>query len=182
VEIRRSVASLLPFRSVKDLQARTRGTDVLITGKLEVADRSVGLQLQHSTDGQSFQTLQEVGTEHISGNQLNITHHKAPAGPNFYRLQFSGIQGKKYSEVVSAVIEGKSSLRIFPNPNTGSFSIEDNQNRELSIRIFNANGSLCLQTTVKPGSRVNLNQPAGVYHYELLHKNRKVSMGTLIVR
>jgi hypothetical protein len=182
VEIRRSAASLLPFRSVKELKARSRGTDVMITGKLEMPDKSVGLQLQHSTDGRLFQTLQEVTTEQISGSQLNITHQKAPAGPNFYRLQFSGIQGKKYSEVVSAVVEENSSLRIFPNPNAGSFRIEDNQNRELSIRIFNANGSLCLQKTVEPGSQVNLNQPAGIYRYELMHKNRKLSMGTLILR
>lgn len=56
-----------------------------------------------------------------------------------------------------------SSVKIFPNPNRGSFRIESSRTGQMTLSIFDMRGRLLLDQIVFPGEQVQVDLPPATY-------------------
>ncbi|MES2646613.1 MAG: T9SS type A sorting domain-containing protein [Bacteroidota bacterium] len=147
-------------------------------------------EVQRSNDGQSFSALKSVASKQISAGVANYSvSDDQPLETSFYRVKVLDKDGSSwFSKVVKLQNEKvKSSLAIFPNPNKGSFtinnisaiafkslSIYDAQGRKLSFRATNmneANKSVNIQIT---------DSKTGVYFVQYNNENQKMHSRFLV--
>ncbi len=92
-----------------------------------VEEQNAGFEIQHSSDGTSWEVLDFVkgmGTTQLS-QSYQFIHQKAPVGTNYYRLKQLDVDGAfEYSKIESIKIEGKvAQFEIYPNPTTDLVNI-----------------------------------------------------------
>jgi hypothetical protein len=106
-----------------------------------------GFDIQHSTNGKSWNVIGNVVAAGESRVQANYTfEHKAPAkGQNFYRLKMID-QDKTFSmsKIISAIFDKTPLLTIYPNP--------------ASDRILISNDELVKQGTLHTASGVKVSE------------------------
>jgi hypothetical protein len=146
--------------------------------------------LQHSTDGIRFVTLQKVLTQAVGGNSAaglyyQTTNSKPSTGHNYYRLQQVDIDGKStlYANVIDLNRLGKgSSVNIYPNPVNDVLNI-DLMATEASVtvvKITDMSGRLIqqVQTNAVQGFntiQVNLSAlSSGLYTIQLLENGQSL--------
>jgi Secretion system C-terminal sorting domain len=85
------------------------------------------------------------------------------------------------------VEKGPLSIKAFPNPTSGSFTVDwgDGINTEGgNIRVFNMLGQMVFQQTIpsiETRAQLELNVPSGVYHIRLNFKENKVFQGKVVI-
>ena len=146
--------------------------------------------LQHSTDGIRFVTLQKVLTQAVGGNSATSLYYQTinstpSTGHNYYRLQQVDIDGKStlYANVIDLNRLGKgSSVNIYPNPVNDVLNI-DLMATEASVtvvKITDMSGRLIqqVQTNAVQGLntiQVNLNAlSSGLYTIQLLENGQSL--------
>jgi methionine-rich copper-binding protein CopC len=147
-------------------------------------------EVQRSVDGQSFAALKSVASKQVSAGiaSYSVSDDK-PLPTSFYRVKVIDKDGSSwFSKVVKYQNEkANTSLAIFPNPNKGSFtinnitsaafkslSIYDAQGRKLSFSATNmneANKSVNIQLT---------DSKVGVYFVQYNNVNEKMHSRFLV--
>jgi Secretion system C-terminal sorting domain len=85
------------------------------------------------------------------------------------------------------VEKGPLSIKAFPNPTSGSFTVdwEDGINTEGGIiRVFNMLGQMIFQQTIPSNdtrTQLELNVPSGIYHIRMNFKENKVFQGRVLI-
>lgn len=81
------------------------------------------------------------------------------------------------------ILGNNTSIKIYPNPNNGCFSIDLNSNEKYTIEVFNIVGQLIHHGELQPGSNlIELKTLAGMYQYNILKNAKTVSKGKIIVQ
>ncbi|MEM9889084.1 MAG: T9SS type A sorting domain-containing protein [Bacteroidota bacterium] len=136
-------------------------------------------EVEHSIDGKSFQNIHKKDAE---SEQLQVLFHywlhKTPKrGDNYYRLKMIDLDGSfAYSEVVVVKWEEKSKIKVYPNPSTDYFTLQQTTHQEdFELRLTNSNGQQVRYWAVEGGSADQSfalsNLPTGIY--QLIYTDSK---------
>jgi hypothetical protein len=120
--------------------------------------------IQHSSDGEHFATLETIGSKAPNGNcstplDYVMRNMKTVFGHNYYRLQQVDINGatSMHSKIVDLVRTADGSeLMLYPNPakNLVTLDLNSNEFSTLTIRINDMNGRIVkeVKSSAQPGS------------------------------
>jgi PKD repeat protein len=127
------------------------------------------IQLPPSIYGQSS-VMFSFENRSYWGGQLYIDNIHVPQGP----------------ASVNTISSADNKVVLYPNPNSGSFTIQvsgQQASSEVVVEIYNVLGQQIYQSTFTSGTtKVNLQNPAGSYIYRVRTLNGKqLSMGKLII-
>lgn len=79
-------------------------------------------------------------------------------------------------------ITKENSIKVFPNPNNGSFNIEINIPGEFNIEFFNTLGQVVYKENLNYGlNKINLEVKSGVYYYTILNNKTIVKQNKLFI-
>jgi hypothetical protein len=74
---------------------------------------------------------------------------------------------------------GQEAVKVFPNPTTGEIRWEGLEHEEVTLRVYDALGRLCLQQTTRE-SRADLGGlPPGLYCWQMVAAGKKVYAGKI---
>lgn len=132
--------------------------------------------VERSVDGSNFEELANLdgagnSTEKHSYSYLDRT---AKTGLNYYRLRQTDFDGTFTNSNIIAIrsVESKGLFTIFPNPNTGTFtlSFEGEDTGDYDLKVFNTLGAVVFSSPVNASSSTTFFVPelsAGVYTVHL---------------
>ncbi|MBA4053673.1 MAG: hypothetical protein C0490_03075, partial [Marivirga sp.] len=126
---------------------------------------------QHAADGVSFVDIDRVKGAGNSSVRLDYEsiHYQPAYTKNYYRLKQTDFDGQfSYSQVVFVYADEKSLPTVYPNPATNEWLVDfsGQEIKERVIRLFDGNGSKCLEYKTNGESIVKFkrnNLPAGIY-------------------
>jgi hypothetical protein len=182
VEIRRSIATTLPFRSVTAFNARKEGSSIRLSGQIEAADDRYTVSMEHSRDGRDFRKLETLSSVHLKEGRLWYLHQKPFDGINYYRLLFEGPDSKNFSAPVVLRLSPDLSIRLYPNPNHGSFKLDIPAGSPVFVKIWNSKGVLQMNQRIIAGKEINFGRTAGHYYYKLYRVDEILKTGSFIVQ
>ncbi|HVZ96049.1 MAG TPA: T9SS type A sorting domain-containing protein, partial [Chitinophagaceae bacterium] len=154
-----------------------------------------GYEVQHSTDGISFITIDNKSPLANNGGAANYTtiDSDASSGMNYYRIMSTDIDGKTaYSKIVKVNIDNAANTGItaYPNPitnNTIHLRILYKPAGDYNVRLISDAGKLILRQTVSnPGGylehliKVPSGASAGMYHLEVIEPGGAIHEFNLI--
>lgn len=130
--------------------------------------------VQHSNDGQAFETIARVNTPHHTTGSVRFYEYmdETPRiGWNYYRVRaVDNTNREAVSDVAQVALFGDSKLmHFYPNPVTDQLTIEilDSLNDDIQMQVVNANGTLMQTIDVpKDADRQDLDfsrLPSGTY-------------------
>ncbi|MEO9022256.1 MAG: T9SS type A sorting domain-containing protein [Ginsengibacter sp.] len=130
--------------------------------------------IEKSRDGVHFEFLQNVNSKTLNGNSDVTLHYNAyDANPlrgfTYYRLKQTNLDGKvKYANIVNVNLRQLQTISVYPNPTTGTISINGLSNSESKIKIewYDVSGRLQSQqiTQVQNGiATLNTQLSSGMY-------------------
>ena len=125
---------------------------------------SKGFNVEYSTDGRNFKTLQFVPAKAVAGNSAAVLHYEAKdnittAAIVYYRLKLESLSGSyQYSAIVN-VSRWLSTpqVLVYPNPVTNKLLelyIGDNT-KKLAVTIFDLHGKIILSKSYLAGQYSN---------------------------
>ncbi len=125
-----------------------------------------GFEIQHSTDGRNWQSIDFVAGSGTTTETLDYSYlHTNPSSKNnYYRLRQIDFDGREeFSRTVFVLIKNARTMtRIFPAVTDGLVYIEKGGEMDLKAAVFNANGQLLID--VKNTDRVDFtNMEPGIY-------------------
>lgn len=122
--------------------------------------------IEHSADGIHFSAL---GRQAGAGNstqprQYAFLHRDPPAGPNYYRLRQTDMDGAEQLSGIRVVQLG-GQLRVLPNPVAHSFTVAGLGETPVPARLYDGRGKLLWEGDCQEGEAVDLTRfPPGLYH------------------
>lgn len=131
--------------------------------------------IQKSADGQNFETIGRVEAAGNSNSliQYSFNDPKLRSGITYYRLAEYDIDGKvQYSEVRSVSREGIENVKVIPNPNNGSFTVQAiglAAEAEVKYILRNALSQQVFEAAENVGIAKTINiqhLPSGIYYLE----------------
>jgi hypothetical protein len=122
-----------------------------------------GFEVEMSENGLAYQKIAFIdgkGTSNTTNDYQLSTINQNDA---YYRLKQIDFDGKfTYSPVV--FVEGVETLKVYPNPNKGNFTVELGKiNQIATARLLNAQGKEVWSSQMKATTQITTNLPAGVY-------------------
>ena len=94
--------------------------------------------------------------------------------PELVDYIFGNQFGNVWNQNMSIESEKKIDLIVSPNPTSGSFRIQTEQQNELSIRIFDLSGRLIKSVKKEANERIQLKQSSGIYFLRITTDNRSI--------
>lgn len=77
----------------------------------------------------------------------------------------------------------KNSVKIYPNPSYGKITISTNSEAQLDFYIFDLEGILIYQTTLKNKETKAINAlKKGIYTYDVFEKDESVEEGRIVIK
>ncbi|RQO31153.1 hypothetical protein DBR32_10645 [Taibaiella sp. KBW10] len=134
--------------------------------------------VERSKDGMVFETIATV-TPTGSNSTYHYTDNQVKGRMQYYRLRIVDVDHKEaYSKVLSLSNECGHTLSIYPNPVQDKVRIEGLTAAQTLVQIFNAEGRLMVEQTVKATStELNIADLAdGVYHFVITSDGRSQTM------
>ena len=145
--------------------------------------------VERSKDGQVYTTLLTLPSKAANGNSTkSLIYQTTDADPikgfSYYRLKQTDYNGRyTYSKIVPVSFEGSNALKIYPNPNDGSFVIEPGNTMQQTVQLYDISGKLVLSRTINGKTNIdagNLNN--GVYNICISSANGTVNKRLVIAR
>jgi Secretion system C-terminal sorting domain len=135
-----------------DFQVKTHHKNAILTWKTSAEKDNALFEIEHSTDGSTFETIGEIkgnGTTLTAKNYTFTQSNLATNTTHYFRLRQIDFDGKSaLSTVVSATVEATKSLenwvKIYPTLATHEVTIEANSpsNKAVQIALFDGLGRL----------------------------------------
>lgn len=197
---RSGVTSLSPFAvgssgalpiELIDFYAFRADENVKLEWRTAMEINSDIFEIEHSTNGISFQKIGEVQAATFSNSALNYEFlHKNPFdGINYYRLKMRDLDGSfEYSEIRSVDLTNfenlSSPVTIYPNPTSDILNIRFNENiEEGRVELYNELGQKVLETPLNYSSKNTISVsdfPAGIYLINLKIEGRNITNRIMI--
>ncbi len=152
--------TLVTFGGERREQAGEKTEEVKLTWATASEVSNKGFEIQVSDNAQTFKKIAFVEGR---GNSTTVSSYQlAVSNPNdgYYRLKQVDFDGKfSYSPIV--FVEGVETLKVYPNPNSGTFTISVGKDKlDLPASLLNAQGVEVWRGTQ---TEVKANLPAGMY-------------------
>jgi hypothetical protein len=145
--------------------------------------------LQKSTNGIEFRTVASfAAVQGTTGSRkYNFTDRQLSHSHYFYRVQEVDKDEKKsFSKTVSVRIYFNNQYKIWPTlvQQGEGINLQTPTNKPIWFLLLDAAGKLAFKRLVQPGSPVYLNRHLsnGIYHYQLVERQKTVQSGTLIIQ
>ncbi len=164
------------------LKAIEKNNKVEITWNTRDELNNKGFNVQHSTDGISFTTLDFVNSNgNTSGSTYSYIDNIPFNGNNYYRVVQVDENGKTFnSPVVNVVIKNSQAFIIYPNPVRGQLNIQSNVNLEnAKISIRDMNGRNVYESNISGIGNIRVpvnNLAAGVYSVTIFESNKSIQL------
>ena len=132
-------------------------------------------------------TMREYNTKTVIGNPSTQQHNVATQVRSTQtQVGHGGVVSKLcYSIGIEQYEANGLQLTVYPNPNTGNFTISYNIEQNATLYIFDAQGkqvySLLLSAEQKSIEVNNLNLANGIYMYKVLNSGNMLHNGKLII-
>lgn len=178
--------TLLSFRA-----SAVGGQRVALDWVTGTEQNSSHFEIQHATNGRSWETIGRVAAAGESNSRLEYSfqHLGAAPGQNMYRLRQVDFDGTfDFSPVVLADLQGDKGprgLRVFPNPAIGqvvTLSLEGEWSSESRSTLYDINGRQVAEWIGLQSGSTTLELPplpAGIY--QLVSRDRSASVSERIV-
>ncbi|KXK44443.1 MAG: Delta-60 repeat-containing protein, partial [Bacteroidetes bacterium OLB11] len=144
--------------------------------------------LQHSTDGITFNTIAQVNSKGLNGNsqvrlEYQAENSKPQLGHNYYRLEQVDIDGRVsvHAKVIDLIwgADG-SSVNIYPNPTTDVLNVDlyAPTAQNTSVKVLDMSGRVVKQIDAKSQAGANHIQlslgdiASGVYTVQVYSNNK----------
>ncbi|KAA5533682.1 T9SS type A sorting domain-containing protein [Taibaiella lutea] len=132
------------------LTCKTDGNEVLLQWSADSDKEHMDFIIERSMDAKKFNTTGVVKSNYGFGTvrtEYSFTDKQPDNGINYYRLKQTEKNGKvHYSNLVSAFINTKQSVSIYPNPVNTILNIRTENTS--AVYIYNAAGQLVLTKTI----------------------------------
>jgi hypothetical protein len=128
-------------------EAKTQNKSVLINFGTATETNNDYFEIQHATDGSTFETIAQIkgnGTSNIP-HDYRYLHQNIAAGTHFYRLKQVDIDGKySFSAIVKTTLEQTLlPIVVYPNPAQDIIYIYNQTHQEpLSITLYDVLGNV----------------------------------------
>ncbi|HRP32484.1 MAG TPA: CARDB domain-containing protein, partial [Agriterribacter sp.] len=145
-----SINSALPLTLLKfEVKAERSNAQIKWTTTAEV--NTAHFEVEHSIDGNRFETIGTVMTANSAGtHQYAYTHLSLSGGTHYYRLKMVDRDGRyRYSSIQRITINTALQIGAYPNPASQQITISGLQ-PEGTVQLMTISGSLLGQW--KPGS------------------------------
>jgi hypothetical protein len=158
-----------------DFSVKNTNTTNEIKWQTATEIKNKGFEIERSNDGKSWQSVSFVVAK--GNNSIYTFTDKTPLPMSYYRLRQMDFDGQfEYSKVVVAKLSHqKSTVLVFPNPNTeGVIHIQGLPNEETNLSITNIYGQTVFQqkaTTESVALNVKNILSAGVYFVNVKTSN-----------
>lgn len=182
-------ATPLPV-SLQSFQANADHNDADLNWLTASEKNSSHFNVERSSNGRDFTFIGKVAARNNpSGASYTYTDANALInGTQYYRLQSVDQDGQaNYSQVVR-VYSGQGQqvpMLVYPNPASGSVTIESNVPEHSRLQLFNATGRLVLERQLEKGSsKIQLNTTSltkGIYILKL-EGNGKSNTSQLVIK
>ncbi len=145
-------------------------------------------EIQKSTDGRSFETIEKVNGQGTSSDATAYFYidENPFLGINYYRLNQVDFDGQsEYSEIRSVKFEDKvQEIIVYPNPvnKGGDFEIR-NIDENMILNVFDGNGKIILSKRLNNGLISTDEMPVGNYFFQIknIQNQEMLKVGKLIV-
>lgn len=151
-----NACSALPL-ALLDFYLKPHNTDILLSWKARQEIPIAYYEIEHSTDGKTFQNIGKIAALLIDeNNQVYQFLHQNPAKTtHYYRLKIVEDNGNyDYSNIISLSLkeDKKNMLRLFPNPVKEVIQLSLPKHitisSSLEVKIFNVLGELLLEEEI----------------------------------
>lgn len=153
--IQNSAAPLVLPVQLLSFTAETKNNGVLLNWNTSRELNASGFEVEHSSDGSSFQAVDHVNAAggYTITHHYTSTHTKPVAGLNYYRIKMVDIDGKfTYSDIRKVnIVQNNAPTAVFPNPATNVVNIQvsNTQASSYNYRLFTVNGQLITSGTAQ---------------------------------
>ena len=155
------ISTPLPV-SLLNFDGHKQGASDILNWSTSCEVNNAYFNLQHSTDGILFTTIDKINTKAPNGNCLTklnyeTTNAQSSAGHNYYRLEQVDINGEiaHNSKVLDLFRAANESITLFPNPCTATafLTITMSEQSPLTIKISDLSGRVMkvIQTDTQIG-------------------------------
>ncbi len=170
---------------MKSIILRDTSLNAVVVGNFDVKQDSITVAFPHNGDWYDY----------LSGQKINITkqafHFTLKAG-EFHLLTDKKQQQPEYSiapsKIITDTLNIQGTLKIFPNPNDGNFSLYINSQTEVTITIYDITGKEISRNKVNgKGKRIyslgkgNIPLKAGIYILKMQDNNRTISKKFIVL-
>lgn len=143
----RSRINPLPIQ-LSSFTAQKRDGKAELKWRTESETNNAYFTLERSNNAIDFKPIHTIQGAGDSHQRIDYSHidNSAQSGINYYRLSQTDFDGKQtFFDIQSVYFEPNSGLSIYPNPNTGSFSIERKSNHRVELRLIDMFGRISWQ-------------------------------------
>jgi|GEM_PF-327014 len=150
-------------------EAQSENANTVLKFSFEPSPGLTSLEIQHSSDQIDFETINryEDGLDKLS--QFTYVHKLPAPGANYYRLKFTGVDGKITYSPVRTVLYKSKLWNIYPNPAKDVIYAQSEKLKPVSFLIKDLQGRMVKKGAYKNGITVDGIIP-GVYLLELSSK------------
>ena len=153
-----------------NLTAGISGTSCKLTWYTLNEQGNKDFKIEHSTDNINWKEIGRVSSLAPDGNssqklQYSFIHKRPAIGKNNYRLkQIDFDETITYSKIVTATLNAKNKIIVYPNPSKGQINIAGTGKGDV-IQVYNPYGQLVLNKTAYLNiEHINLeSQLPGIY-------------------
>lgn len=161
-----SAITPLPVTWLEFAARKINKDDVLLNWATATEKNNLGFEVQHSPDGIHFENIGFVQGKGTTQQQHNyqFTQKNLASGTHYYRLKQLDNDGTVNFSIIRSLVVAESTLKVFPNPNNGTFTISDDEVLG-PIKLYDALGQVLYSNIVNDKTySINLeNLTVGAY-------------------
>ena len=179
--------STLPV-SLMGFSAKKNNKSIDLSWATEVESNLSHYELQRSSDGRSFSTLQSIQSRNsVSKTNYSYDDSKPLNGIAYYRLKIVEVDGSiSYSKIVTVQFATGNSITVYPTlwKKGTTLNISNPNNEKLTAFFFTASGQHVSTVTTNSSSLPtnNLDKQKGIIYFKIINdEGQQLSKGSLVV-
>lgn len=133
--------------TLTDFNAQINKGTVDLTWTTTLEQNNAGFDVEHSTDGRSWQVIGHVNSKAAGGNSnselsYQLTDNNPADGVNYYRLHQTDLDGRStLSEIRTVEFKNTAAIQIYPNPVRTTAVIKGLSGNE-TLRVYDGQGRI----------------------------------------